>query len=123
MADLKIDNFRKLIAWQRGHELLLAVCRYTRAFPREELYGLALQMHRASISIASNIAEGFSRQTKADKLHFYQMSLGSCSEVQGQIIAAHDLHFMSDETYNRLDALSEEAHKIINGLIKSMRCT
>lgn len=121
MEKEKIDNFRKLIAWQRGHELMLNVYRATKSFPRDEIYGLTSQIKRAAMSITSNIAEGFSRKSLADKTHFYQMALGSCSEVQNQIIAAHDLDFMNDTDYEKLDLLSEETHKIINGLIKAMR--
>lgn len=121
METEKIDNFRKLIAWQRGHELMLTVYRAAKSFPRDEIYGLTSQLKRATISITSNIAEGFSRKSTADKTHFYQMALGSCSEVQNQIIAAHDLGFMTDIDYEKLDSLSEETHKIINGLIKAMR--
>lgn len=121
MEQEKIDNFRKLKAWQRDHELLLAIYRSSQAFPSEERHGLTSQIKRAVLSITSNIAEGFSRQSKPDKTHFYQMALGSCSEVQNQIIAAYDLGFINQNEYEKLDSLSEETHKIINGLIKSIR--
>jgi four helix bundle protein len=117
----KITSFTKLKAWQKAHLLVLGVYGATKYFPADEQYGLTAQMKRAVISITSNIAEGFSRQTKADKIHFYHMALGSSTEIQNQLVAAKDLRFLPTSEFNSLAALSVEANKLLNGLIKSMR--
>ena len=119
----KIVNFTDLHAWQKGHVLLLGVYKATETFPSSEQFGLTAQMKRAVISITSNIAEGYSRRTKADKIHFYHIALGSCTEIQNQLIAAKDLAFLAPPDFENLYPLSVEVHKILNGLIKSLRVT
>ena len=117
----KIADFTDLKAWQKAHELVLGVYQVTKSFPVQEQFGLTSQIRRSVISITSNIAVGFSRQTKADKIHFYHIALGSCSETQNQLIATRDLGFLPDKDFYRLFSLSVEVHKIINGLVKALR--
>ena len=73
----KIYSFRDLIVWQESHKLVLYIYRETKTFPREELYGLISQIRHCSISISSNIAEGFSRHSAKEKIQFYSMAHGS----------------------------------------------
>jgi four helix bundle protein len=73
-------NFRDLIVWKKAHLFVLSVYEYTRKFPREETYCLTTQFRRAGISIAANIAEGFKKKGKADKLRFYNIAQGSLAE-------------------------------------------
>jgi four helix bundle protein len=117
----KIASFTQLIAWQKAHALVVDVYKATDQFPAVEQFGLTSQIKRAVISITSNIAEGFSRQTKPDKIHFYHIALGSCTEVQNQLMAARDLEFLSVSEFKNLADLSVEVHKILNGLIKSLK--
>ena len=117
----KIASFTDLIAWQKGHLLVLEIYKATNEFPSSERFGLTAQLNRAAISITSNIAEGFSRQTKADKIHFYHVALGSTTEVQNQTIIAKDLDYLSLDDFKKLDLLSIEVNKLLNGLIKSIR--
>ena len=119
MASIK--TFKDLIAWQRGHSLVLEVYRVTEIFPKEEQFGLTSQLRRCAVSITSNIAEGFSRNTYKDKAQFYAIALGSVTELQNQIQIAHDVGFLSTNEYFNLDTLSIEVHKIINGLLKSSK--
>lgn len=121
MAAEKITSFTKLVAWEKAHSMVLRVYKSADSFPASEQFGLTAQIKRAVLSITSNIAEGFSRQTKNDKIHFYHIALGSCTEVQNQLIAARDLGFLSKEEFKGLAELSIEAHKLLNGLIKSLR--
>lgn len=121
VAKETITFFTDLKAWQKGHLLVLGVYKATAAFPQNEQFGLTSQLKRAVISITSNIAEGFSRQTKADKIHFYHIALGSCTEVQNQLIAVKDLTFLVPHDFESLYPLSVEVHKILNGLIKSLK--
>lgn len=121
MISSKITSFTKLKAWQKGHTLVLAIYKITNKFPSQEQFGLTSQIRRAVVSITSNIAEGFSRQTRADKIHFYHMALGSCTEVQNQLIVARDLSLINNTEFQSSADLSVEVHKILNGLIKSIK--
>jgi four helix bundle protein len=117
----KIHNFTDLLAWKKGHELVLEVYRLTNSFPKAEMFGLTNQLRRASVSITSNIAEGFSRSTYADKARFYAISLGSVTEVQNQFMISRDLGFITKTDYNYISSTLVELHKIINGLIKKSK--
>ncbi len=119
VASSKIKAFTDLVAWEKGHGLVLNIYKITAHFPQSEQFGLTSQMRRAAVSITSNIAEGFSRRTINDKKHFYQMSLGSLTELQNQLIIARDLGYFAE--YEVIEVSSVELHKIINGLIKSLR--
>jgi four helix bundle protein len=121
MAQEKITSFTQLVAWQKAHTLVLGVYKATEKFPPSEQFGLTNQIRRAAVSVTSNIAEGFSRQTAADKIHFYHMALGSCTEVQNQLILSRDLSYMANGKFTGLADLSVEAHKLLNGLIKAVR--
>jgi len=78
----KIKSFTDLISWQEGHKLVLLIYAITKKFPKEELFGLVSQIRRCAISITSNIAEGFSRKSKKEKINFYHISLDSLTELQ-----------------------------------------
>lgn len=117
----KISSFTDLLAWRKGHELVLAVYGAADLFPQSEQFGLTAQIKRAVLSITSNIAEGFSRRTHADKIHFYHIALGSTTEVQNQLLAARDLRYLQPTTFTLLADLSVEVNKLLNGLIKSLK--
>lgn len=121
MDKVKIKSFKDLIAWKKGHAVVLSVYQETNKFPKDELFGLTTQMRRCSVSITSNIAEGFSRKTYKDKSQFYSVALGSVTELQNQIQIAYDIGLLQKETFNKLDWSLVEVHKIINGLIKSSK--
>lgn len=121
MKTAKINTFTDLLVWQKGHKLVLAVYKATDTFPKGEQFALTTQLRRAVTSVTSNIAEGFSRQTSADKIHFYHMALGSCTEVQNQLIIAKDLAYLQADVFAKMADLSVEVHKMINGLIKAVR--
>ncbi len=114
-----IQNFTNLIAWQKSHELVLNVYKILKKLPNEEKFALADQIRRSSVSITSNIAEGFSRNTKKDKVQFYTISKGSLSELQSQLITARDLGYITDNDYKELDLMIEQSSKLISGIIKS----
>jgi four helix bundle protein len=117
----QIKKLTDLRAWQEGHILVVNVYRATDSFPKNEQFGLTSQIRRAVISITSNIAEGLSRQTRADKIHFYIMAHGSATEVQNQLLAARDIGYLNKETFIDLANQSVIVHKIITGLIKSLK--
>lgn len=117
----KIYTFKDLEAWKQAHSLVLMVYMATSKFPKYELYSLADQIRRAVVSVSSNIAEGFSRNTKKEKVHFYNISQGSLVEVQNQIQIALDLNYIDKTIFNTVESQTITVQKLINGLIKSSR--
>ena len=97
--------------WRKAHELVLAVYSFTAAFPKEERYGLTLQMRRAAVSVPANIAEGFRRRGKADKARYMNMAEGSLEESRYYLILAQDLGY--GDTSKRTTSL-EEVSRLLN---------
>jgi len=89
-----MKDFRKLLLWQKAHELTLSIDHFTAAFPRHEIYGLASQMRRAASSMPSNIAEGCGRNGDAELSRFCSMARGSASELEYQILFSRDLNLI-----------------------------
>ena len=114
-------DFKDLLAWKKGHEVMLFVYRETKQFPSHELFSLVNQMRRAAISVTSNIAEGFGRRTLPEKIRFYDIAIGSLYELQSQIIAAKDLGYLSEQNYDELESETISAQKLLNGLISSLQ--
>ena len=117
----KIISFTDLIAWQEGHKLVQMVYLTTKQFPSEEQFALTSQLRRAVVSITSNIAEGFSRGTYKDKIRFYEMALGSVTEIQNQLLIARDIRYLHDDIFKKVTEQSIHVHKLVNGLIKHSR--
>jgi four helix bundle protein len=114
----KILKFTDLDAWKEGHKLVLFIYQSTKDFPKEEVFGLVSQMRRSAVSITSNIAEGFSRRSFKDKLHFYVMAQGSLTELQNQLLIARDIGYITKVRFSEIAELSVVSHKILSGLIK-----
>jgi len=115
----KIQSFTDLTSWKEGHALVLNIYHVTSKFPNHQTYSLTNQMQRASVSITSNIAEGFSRRTRKDKVQFYYMALGSTTEIQNQLVIARDLGYLKNELFQSIAQQTILVHKLVNGLIKS----
>jgi four helix bundle protein len=118
---MKLKDYKELEVWQRGIEICDRVYDATEQFPKREVYGLSDQMRRAAVSIASNIAEGARRQyTKEFVQHLY-VSLGSCAELETQMVIAERRGYVSEKVSNALgEELSVEQGKIM-ALIKSLK--
>ena len=108
---------KNLQVWQRGMQFVTELYRCTNHFPQSEIFGLVSQMRRAAVSITSNIAEGYGRNTNTELLHFLHISLGSSNELETQIIIAYNLGFLSQQEYENLDSLNEEINKMLRSLI------
>ncbi len=117
----KIRSFTDLNAWKEAHKLVIMVYKITKEFPKEETFGLTNQIRRAVVSITSNIAEGFSRNTFKDKTQFYAISLGSLTEVQNQLLIAKDIGYISKEIFKEAANQTVVISKLCNGLLKSNR--
>lgn len=116
----KIKNFTDLVAWQEAHRLAVIVYRKTENFPKSEQFGLTNQIRRAVTSIGSNIAEGFSRRTSADKQHFYTIAKGSNNELQSQLLLARDINFLTKDDFSSISQQSNTVSKLLTGLKKSL---
>jgi four helix bundle protein len=114
-------SYRDLKVWQKSMELTLAVYRLTKRFPSEETYGLMNQMRRAAVSIASNIAEGKGRSTDRDFVVFLCHARGSLHELETQALIAQQLDYLQEDAAKKVEGLTTETAKMLNGLINSMR--
>ena len=116
-----MKKFKNLKVWQKGIELVKNIYKSSREFPKEELYGLTSQIKRSAVSIPSNIAEGSGRGTDKEFNRFLDIALGSSFELETQLIIAHELEFLSDESFNNLNNELDEEQKMIVGLQKSLK--
>jgi four helix bundle protein len=114
---MKAKRFEDLIVWQKAHKLVLAIYKLTRAFPRDELFGLTSQIRRAAVSVPANIAEGFKRKGRADKLRFFNISQGSLEEVRYYLILANDLEYGETE---ELKGNVDEVGRLLDAYMKSI---
>jgi four helix bundle protein len=113
-----IKSFTGLIAWKNSHQLVIAVFQFCESLPKND--ALKNQIERSVLSITSNIAEGFGRQSVKDKQHFYVMARGSAYEVQNQLLVARDTGKISDKDFEKLVELSLNSIKPLHGLIRSL---
>ncbi len=113
----KIKSFKDLNAWKEGHKLAVLMYKITNTFPKSEIYGLTNQLRRASISVTSNIAEGFGRKTYKEKLQFFYQSQGSLLEIKSQLLLAKDIGYQDTENYLLIEEQSSLAHKTTTRII------
>jgi four helix bundle protein len=111
----RIATFRELIAWQKGMTLAEDVYRAASMLPSSELYGLSSQLRRSSVSIPANIAEGFSRHSRARYRFHVAIALGSQAELQTHLELARRLRLIDPEVIGRLEALTNEVGRLLNG--------
>ena len=116
-----IRSFTDLNTWKEGHLLVLAIYKMTKLFPFDEKFGLINQIQRASVSITSNIAEGFSRNSNKEKIQFYYTALGSLTEVQNQLLISRDLKYIDSSLFKEISQKTIIVSKLLNGLIKSVK--
>ncbi len=112
----KIRSFTDLNTWKQGHKLVLMVYASTEQFPQKEMFGLTNQMRRCVVSVTSNIAEGFGRNTSKDKVQFYSIAQGSLTELQNQLLIARDVKYVNEKVFQELAAQTIVVNKLINGL-------
>ncbi len=119
ISDVKIRSFTDLHAWKEAHKLVLMIYEITKLFPSTEQFGLTNQLRRAVVSITSNIAEGFSKGSRKEKLQFYRTALSSLTEIQNQLLIARDVQYMNKEKFVEIAHQSVRTQKLIQGLMKS----
>lgn len=116
----KIKTFRDLKIWQKGIELIKEVYKVSKDFPKEEQYGLSAQMRRSSISIPSNIAEGFRRRYSKEHKQFLSIALGSCAELETQTVIAKELDYINKESETILLEFIDHISRMIVNLDKKI---
>ena len=116
-----MQDFRQLKVWERAHALTLDVYKMSKAFPREELYGLTSQMRRSATSIGSNIAEGACRGGDSDFARFLQIAFDSASELEYQCLLAGDLQLLSTQDYRHLNEETREVIRMLAALLHRLR--
>jgi four helix bundle protein len=110
--------YRDLIVWQRAMQLVTQIYQASKAWPRQETYGLTAQIRRCAISIPSNIAEGFARRSQGDYLRFLNIAMGSLFEFQTQLEVARNLGFIDGLKFNELFQISREIEAMLAKLIQ-----
>jgi four helix bundle protein len=115
-----MQDYRKLIVWQKSHALTLEIYRVTQTFPKSELYGLVSQIRRAASSIPANIAEGCGREGSKELKRFLSIAYGSASELDYHLLLAKDLNFLGEEEHKHLEKLLSEVRRILNTFIKKL---
>ena len=95
-------GFQRVIAWQKAHEFVLLAYCISRHFPEDERFGLTSQLRRAAVSIEANIAEGYKKTSRADKLRFFNIAQGSLEECRDYHILAKDLDYINEEEFEQL---------------------
>ena len=115
------DSFKDLIVWQRAVELSVEIYQLTSAFPHSEQFGLTSQLRRASVSIASNIAEGYGRSTRGEYLQFLGHSRGSLCELQTQLVIAKSLGFGEERARIVVEEISSDVSRLLIALMKKLK--
>jgi four helix bundle protein len=118
-----MKDFHNLKVWERAHSLTLALYKVTQNFPKGELYGLTSQIRRSSSSIPMNIAEGCGRDSQAEMTHFFLIAMGSSSELEYQIILAHDLQYLEENEFNEVSSELTEVRRMLNAYIQKLKST
>ena len=116
-----IKSFEELPVWKDARKFANKIYNLTKKFPKEENYGLTSQITRATVSIGSNIAEGFDRYSKKDFIRFLIIARGSISEIQSDLYIALDLKYINQNDFQETYTLSKDLGKQINGFIKYLR--
>jgi four helix bundle protein len=116
-----MEDFKDLRVWVKAHDLTLAIYQKTRAFPKEEMYGLTSQLRRASASVGANIAEGCGRRSDAEMKRFVQIARGSANEVEYHLLLAKDLGLLTPDEHITLETKVFEIQRMLASLVQSIQ--
>jgi len=114
-------DFRKLQVWEKAHRMALAIYKATAGFPRAEVYGLVSQMRRAAVSIPANIAEGCGREGGAELGRSVKIAMGSASELEYELLLAHELGFIAPEGHQQLSNAIEEIKRMLTAFAQKLK--
>ena len=116
-----MKTYRDLQVWQKSMALVTEVYKITKGFPKDETYGLTSQMRRCAVSIPSNMAEGYGRNSTNEYIHFLRISMGSLYELQTQIEISMNLRYLNNDEFNSLYETSREIERMLSSLIRKLR--
>lgn len=116
-----INTYRDLIVWQKSMGLVTSIYQKTGGFPKNELYGLISQIRRCAVSIPSNIAEGYGRNSTGDYLRFLQIALGSLYELQTQVEISFNLEYLLKNDFDEFYQQSREIERMLSSLIQKLK--
>ena len=119
-SNQKIEDYKDLIVWQRSMELAEEVYQLVKKLPKEELFALSDQIRRAVISIPSNIAEGYERNSTKEYIHFLSIAKGSKAELETQLLLCTKIHYLNNSDIEKSISLIQEIGKMINSLQKHL---
>lgn len=112
---MKVKDYKDLRVWQKGIEIVDKIYSISDSFPKEELYGLVIQMRKAAVSIPSNVAEGFVRHHPKEYKQFLYISLGSCAELDTQVIIAHRRNYITKKSLEELvEDINHETRMLVS---------
>lgn len=118
--EAKAKSFREVETWKKAHQWVLEIYKLTEGFPRHEMFGLTSQLRRAAVSVPANIAEGFKRQGKGDKIRFYNIAQASLEECRYYLILSNDLSYANtDDLAGKLDEISRMLDSYITAIAAS----
>lgn len=115
-----MKNFKELLIWQKGIQIVKHLYQLTKQFPSEEKFGIVSQMTRATVSIPANIAEGSSRNSDKDYARFLQLALGSAFELQTYLVISREMNWAEEEDIKEVEILLEEEIKMIHKFISTL---
>lgn len=115
-----MKNFKQLLIWQKGIELVKETYLVTKQLPVSEKFGIISQMTRASVSVPSNIAEGSSRHSNKDYLRFIEIALGSLFELETLVIIIKESCFISSDALSKISEMIDEEQKMIMSFMKKL---
>jgi len=110
---MKLQSYKELIVWQKSVELVEAIYQLTSSFPKDELFGIISQIRRASVSIPSNIAEGYGRRSHKEYKQFYSISYGSALELETQLLISKRLELASNDKFPKSESLLNEVIRML----------
>ena len=116
-----MKSYRDLIVWQKSVAMVTLVYKLLKVFPKDEKFGLTAQLKRSSVSVPSNIADGYGRNSIKDYIRFLNISRGSLYEVQTQFQIALNLKFIKEKDLEEIKSLSMEIEKMLNSLISKLK--
>jgi len=119
-TNTKIKSFKDLRIWQEGIKLVKDIYLLSKKFPKDEIYGLSSQMRRCAVSIPSNIAEGFRRYHNKEYKQFLYITLGSCAELETQVIISHELEYIKEEIKEEINEKIQYICKMVSRLIQKL---
>lgn len=116
---MEFFGYRNLVAYEKAREVVRRVYYVTKSFPKDEVFALSSQMRRAAVSITSNIAEGMTRYSIKDKVHFLEIAYGSLMEVMSQMEVAEYQKYITTAEFQNFEVLVADVARLISGLQKS----